>query len=163
MKMETGDKYIKTESFQITKNVLMWNDSMIQLSNVSLITTAPLPAIWFPWYPLAALLFYLGLTNLSKRGHFSFAACLILLVGAAIGYWQYQKNENRKKATVLTLQMNSGMGYQFLIKEKEVMEKIRIVLEKIIADGGIGERSVSINIQDCTITDHASVLDGVKI
>ena len=55
------------------------------------------------------------------------------------------------------------MGYQFLIKEKEVMEKIRIVLEKIIADGGIGERSVSINIQDCTITDHASVLDSVKI
>ena len=62
MKMKTGDKYIKTESFQITKNVLMWNDSMIQLSNVSLITTAPLPAIWFPWYPLAAPVSYTHLT-----------------------------------------------------------------------------------------------------
>ena len=88
---------------------------------------------------------------------------MLIAVGAAIAFWCYTMNSKRKEQTILTIQMNSGVSYYFMVKEKRVLNKLLTVLEKIIADGGVGNASISISVKDCTIRDNAQLFNGLNI
>ena len=72
-------------------------------------------------------------------------------------------NSERKEQTILTVQMNSGVRYFFMVKEKKIVNKLVAVLAKIIADGGVGNAGISISIKDCTIRDNSRLFNGVNI
>ena len=50
-----------------------------------------------------------------------------------------------------------------MVKERRVLNKLLAVLEKIIADGGVGNASISISVKDCTIRDNAQLFNGLNI
>ncbi len=87
----------------------------------------------------------------------------MIIAGAVMAFWCFNMNSERKEQTILTVQMNSGVSYFFMVKEKKILNKLLAVLAKIIADGGVGNASISISIKDCTIRDNARLFNGVNI
>lgn len=149
---------INTPELRIQGNIMLWYGTMIQLSNVSYISTQGLPSIPFPAYSLIGILVGLFLFE----NHPVFSLLLFCATGGWIYYW-YEKNLTIKCTTSLNIQMNSGTTLQFIIRNKEFLEKILAILEKIIIDGGIGSQQIAINIKDCNISGNAHVLDELKI
>ena len=154
MKFKESEKCITVDSLNITRNIMMWDETMIQLSNVS--------AIYVPWYPAAAVLLLLGLSGIQSYSGKTMGF-LMIIAGAVMAFWCFNMNSERKEQTILTVQMNSGVSYFFMVKEKKILNKLLAVLAKIIADGGVGNASISISIKDCTIRDNARLFNGVNI
>jgi len=152
------DKSIQTSKLLIKGNIICWEGTMIQLSNVSCVSTTPLESLDFPKLSLFCIL--VGLMVFKQSAFLGFV--LLMAGGAWIYYWYYI-NEKRKLDTVLNIVMNSGNNLRFLVQDKNFLDKILQVLEKIIIDGGVGEKNVSINIHECEISGNASVLNDLRL
>lgn len=149
---------IDTPRLLVKGNIMCWDGTMIQLSNVSCISTTPLVQAAFPLFSIALLL--LGILLFKYNWMMS-----IILLGAGcvwIYNW-YRINEERKKNTILNIVMNSGNCLQFMINNKNFLDKVLKVLEEIIIDGGVGKQDVSINIKGCQITGNARVLNDFNL
>ena len=85
-----GEKDIKTPSLLIKKNIMTWNDTMIQLSNVSLITAANIDSAPYPiWTALAIL------AGVAFFGTSATLGILLLALGGVTIYFWYTGNEKR--------------------------------------------------------------------
>lgn len=103
MKYAEQEKRIETNNFYIWGNVLRWDTSMIQLSNISMITKANYGLMTFPFWSLVLITGGIALHNISA---------VISVIGSLAGlgwiaFW-YFKNENLKKLILLTIVLNSG-------------------------------------------------------
>lgn len=148
-----GEKYIETPSLLIKNNIMTWDNTMIQLSNISYISAADIALIRFPrWIVIAILagLFFLGEQAL--------LAFFLMTAGAVGMYFWYMENEKRKLGAILTIRMNSGHNLYFTFEDKEFLIRVINVLERIIINGGVNS-PVSINIKGCTITNSNVLTD----
>lgn len=149
---------IETPQLLIKGNIMSWYGTMIQLSNVSCISTSSLGQIVFPIN--SAVLFLIGILMLA----FNVLVSIIFLgLGAAYIYKWYKDNEERKKRTILNIAMNSGNNLQFMFNDREFLDRVLNVLEQIIIEGGVGKQNVAINIQGCEITGNAKVLNDLNL
>lgn len=148
-----GEKYIETPSLLIKNNIMTWDNTMIQLSNISYISAADIALIRFPGWLVAA--FFAGLFLLGKQ---VLLATLLITAGAVGLYFWYKENEKRRQGAILTIRMNSGHNLYFTFKEKEFLMRVIRVLEGIIVNGGVNS-PVSINIKGCTITNSNVLTD----
>lgn len=146
-KFKIGEKYIETPSLVIKKNIMTWDNTMIQLSNISYVSATNISNSDFPF--LAAAIVVFGLFLL---GDSSLLALAFLAVGAGWIYLWYAENERRKKGAILTIRMNSGHNLYFAFTNKRFLLQVLDVLERIIIDGGTHNTEVSINIENSTIT-----------
>lgn len=151
-----GEKVIETPALRIRKNIMMWEDTMIQLSNVSYVSASNIAATAFPVW--AAVMILAGLLLISKSA--VIALVLIALGGLWIYLW-YQENEKRKQGAILTIRMNSGHTFQFAFKNKAFLLDVLKVLENIIVDGT--DKQVSVNISNSTISGNARVLENANL
>lgn len=151
------EKSIETAELLVKGNIMSWDGMMIQLSNVSCISTAAIELMAFPIWSVAIVLG--GLLLLTE---YLLGGLIVLAVGIAWIYSWYYINQKRKANTILNIVMNSGNNLQFIVGNKNFLNKILQVLEQIIIDGGIGEKNVSINIKDCTISGNAQVLNDLN-
>ena len=117
MKFKESEKCITVDSLNITRNIMMWDETMIQLSNVSAITTRPLNPIYVPWYPAAAVLLLLGLSGIQSYSGKTMGFFMII-AGAVMAFWCFNMNSERKEQTILTVQMNSGVSYFFKVQRQ---------------------------------------------
>lgn len=140
-----GEKNIETPSLLIKKNIMTWNNTMIQLSNVSLISAADIDLAPFPL--LAVLIILGGLMLFSASVALAF---LLLILGGIWIYFWYFENEKRKAGAILTIRMNSGHNLHFTFENKEFLLRVVEVLENIVIDGG-SNSPVTIDIKDCEI------------
>lgn len=152
------EKNIITPQLVIAGNIMAWKDSVLQLSNVSSVSTVPLEPIPFPSWALLALLVGLIIFKASWLAAVAFIA--VAVVG--ILYW-YQKNENLKMQKNLIILMNSGMTFSFLFNDQKFLNKVFGVLSSIIAEGGKEERHVKININNSTISGNAKILNDMFV
>lgn len=76
-----GEKVIKTPSLCIRKNIMMWEDTMIQLSNVSYVSASNIAATVFPVW--AAVMILAGLLLISQS-----VLVALVLIGLG-GLWIY--------------------------------------------------------------------------
>lgn len=152
-----GEKVIETPSLLIKKNIMTWDNTMIQMSNISYISAADIATIRFPI--LAALLILVGLFLFESS---AFLAFVLLAIGGVWLYFWYNENEKRKQGAILTIRMNSGHNLYFTFENKQFLLQVLRVMEGIITDGNDGSQ-VSINITDCTISDNARILDNLNI
>lgn len=151
-------KSINTPQLLINGNIMSWSDTMIQLSNVSCISTKPLEEIEFP--KLSILLLIIGLLIFK----YNTALSIILLIGVGIWiYVWYLANDARKSETILNINMNSGMNLRFIFSNGGFLNDVLQVLEKIIIEGGVGEQNVVINIHGCDISGNAKVLNDINL
>lgn len=149
---------IETKQLLIRGNIMSWDNTMIQLSNVSCLSTAVLEEIPFPKY--AILLILAGIIL------FKFNVLVSLLVIAAGGGWIYTwYNTNRKRSlqTVLSINLNSGLNFRLLFGNRGFLDDVLKVLSKIITEGGIGDQNLSIDIYGCEFSGNAQVLNGLNV
>ena len=151
----SGEKFIETPSLVIKKNIMTWDNTMIQLSNVSYLSASSLTLKPFPF--LAALIILGGLCML---GEMLVPGLLVIACGAAWIYSWCNDNETRQTGATLTIRMNSGHNLYFSFANKEFLLKVLDVLENIIINGGANS-PVSINIAGCTIS-NSSVLSDIN-
>ncbi len=155
-KFNFGEKTIETPSLMIKQNIMTWENTLIQLSNISYISAANQATIPFPVG--AVLLLFAGMCLLQASVFFS----LLMMAGGGIWmYLWYQQNEKRKKGAILTIRMNSGHNLYFTFEEKSFLFKVLNVLERIIIDGGTSS-PITINIKDNTIT-NSRILTNNKV
>lgn len=149
---------IDTPQLFVKGNIMCWDGMMIQMSNISCISTMPLAQAVFPLASVALILIGCFVFK------YSMLFALALLGGACAWiYIWYRTNEERKTNTILNIVMNSGHQLQFMVSNKKFLNQILKVLERIIIDGGVGNQRVSINIEGCQITGNAKVLNDVNL
>lgn len=163
MKKEIGkdaskQMVIETPELLVKGNIMSWYRTMIQLSNVSCISTRPLTTKEFPIPSIVLLL--IGV--LLFKSYF-IVSIICLIIGIAWIYKWYETNEELKNNTVLNIIMNSGNNLQFVINNRDFLDKVLKVLEQIIINGGVGKQNITINIRGCEITGNAKVLNDLNI
>lgn len=152
------EKSIETPELKVKGNIMSWDGMMIQLSNVSSVSTAPLDQLAFP--VLSVLLIFAGIVWLKQE---LFLGVLLLMFGGAWIYGWYYINNKRKLNTILSIVMNSGSNLQFVISNKSFLDKVLQVLELIIIEGDIGKQNITINIKGNTISGNAKVLNDLNM
>lgn len=153
------EKSIETSELRIKGNILCWHDTMIQLSNISYISTSPLELIEFPKYSILMIIAAILLFSIN------ILVSVVLLVCSIVWIYRWFKiNEIRKYKTVLNISMNSGNNLCILFGSGgSFLDDVLKVLEEIIIDGGVGEQNVDINIRHCNISGNAHILDNLNI
>jgi hypothetical protein len=131
---------------------------MVQLSNISCISTETLSKL--P-YPIGAFVIILaGFLAWNYNHGITVLACL---VGAVWIYSVYVKNNNRQRIHYLNLYLNSGNVLSIQISDVNFLNKVLKVLETIVMDGGIGNQIISINIENSKFCGNAKVLNDLGI
>lgn len=153
-----NQKSIETPQLLIKGNLLTWEGTMLQLSNVSSISASNLREEKFPI--LSILLIFMSLFCLAKSPLLG-----ILLLGIGSGWlWQWGiTNESRKSKAYLDITMNSGDQLSFLFDNRDFLFKVLHVLEEIIIEGGTGAQNISIDMHGCNISDNAHIFTDSKI
>ena len=152
------EKSIETAQLLIKGNIISCDGMLIQLSNISCISTIALEQLAFPALSIVILL--LGFFMLTQK---VIVGILLLMVGAAWIYGGYYINNQRKLKKILNIVMNSGNSLQFLFTNQSFLVKVLHVLEQIIINGGVGKQNVVINIHGNTISGNANMLNDLKL
>lgn len=156
----SNEKSIETPTLTIKGNIMSWEGMMIQLSNVSCISTSNISLLPFPTLSLVILLGGLFLLF----GKVFLIALLCFTIGICWIYAWFQENEKRKSRTNLNIVMNSGNYLSFIIGNKKFLERMLYVLKQVIINGGIEKKSsISFNINNCNISGNAQLLNDLNI
>ena len=156
--MVKDEKSIKTTRFYIKGNIMTWDEHMLQLSNVSFISTSNVAALPFPVWTLVLLLGGLFVIPVSLL-----AGLLSMLLGGVFIFLWYKQNQKRLSTTNLNIGMNSGSYFCISFTDKVFLENVLSVLENIIRDGGIGNNVISVDIKDCKIGGDVDILNKSNV
>ena len=111
--LAASNREINTDSLKIYGNCLEFKDTVIQLSNVSLVANNPLTLPKFPLWTIAALL--LGFAFLFvEEGAVKFFGVVLLCVGGFFIYTWNQQMEREKQLKKLVIATNSGQTFSIL-------------------------------------------------
>ena len=156
----SNSREIDTDSLKIYGNCLEFKDTVIQLSNVSLVANNPIAPPQFPIWAAAALI--VGLLFLFVDIGVIRVLGLILIVGGGyVAYAWYQRSERDKTLKRLVIATNSGQTFFILFNQSEFLNKVIDTLKEIIAHPG-HHSDIIINIKDNTIGPGGSVIDTVN-
>lgn len=157
--MELNDKKeseIKTAELSVAGNVMSWHNTIIQLSNISSLSTVSLELKKFPFWTIVALL--IGLIFLKYQ--MLIAIIAFGLAGVVIYLW-YRENERLKSQKNLIIMMNSGKTFIICFEDKQFLKKVYAVLCTIIAERNHSSKHIKININNSTISGEANVLNDL--
>lgn len=153
-------KSVETPEIVIKGNIMTWKNTMLQLSNVSSISTAQdIPT--FPGASIALIVLGFLLFNNFKYVEILQAVGIILIIFGIVPIVVYAMAVSDHKY-YLSVTMNSGICYNLVVKDKKFLKKMLDVLEQIIIDGGVGNRNYTINIQNSTLGD-LSVMNNTRV
>lgn len=158
MDLLQNDKCIETKELNISGNIMTWQGTMVQLSNVSYITTQKLNPVKIPWEAL--ILCGVGIVVFTVK---AIIGLILLILGGIIFYIWYKENKKRAQSMILTISMNCGKNLQILFVNKDFLNNVLSVLEKIIIDGGIGNQNISIDLSGSRFDGDAQVLNNLGI
>lgn len=149
------NREISTDSLKIHGNCMEFENTIIQLSSISLISNNSIVPTKFPNWSIAAII--IGLLLLATK---SVPMILLGLIVVAVGgfaiYSWYQQVEREKKLKKLVLITNSGQIFSILFLNGEFLDTVIRVLKEIIANPG-HLSDVNFNIKGNTFTHGAAV------
>ena len=119
MDLLQNEKCIETEQLNITGNIMTWQGTMVQLSNVADITTQKLSPVKLPWSAL--VLIGLGICMFAFKAVIAF---VMIVLGGIIFYAWYADNKKRSQSMMLTICMNSGKNLQILFINKDFLNRV---------------------------------------
>lgn len=139
MRTEMG-RTIDTDYLKIYGNCLEFKDTSIQLSNVSLFSTADIAPSPFPMFSILVVLVGFFLLE-----HSTLFAILLIAGGGWIYYWYYQcqKTKALKKLMIVT---NSGNIFAIVFNDQPFLSQVVEVLNAVLSDP----------------VSHANITVGVK-
>lgn len=146
---------INTDSLKIHGNCMEFLDVVIQLSNISLISTNSVIPTKFPTWSIGAIA--IGLICLLLKAAPIVILGLILIGGGggAIYLW-YQQIQKEKELKKLVIATNSGQTFSILFYNGEFLKTVIGVLKEIIANPG-HLSDVTFNIKGNTFTRGSAV------
>lgn len=153
--LNTKESKIDTNALNIQGNILSWDDTTLQLSNISSISTAILKKLSFPMWTIVC--FLIGMVIGEASGMVAGTLIIVGLVG--ICFW-FAENKDRSRMICLSIIMNSGERFCILFRDRNFLNVVLRVLKKVIINGGVGSQNISINISNCKISGNANVLDN---
>lgn len=148
------EKSIETEQLLIKGNIMSWEDTMIQLSNVSFISTSPLEPLKFPRIILLTLIASFVMMKFNAG-----IGVLLLMVCMGWSYFWYDENQSRDSKKVLKIVMNSGYSLCIIFANQSFLQTVLQVLKQIFIEGGVGEQNVMIDLRNAKISGNANVLN----
>lgn len=155
-----NNREIDTDFLKIYGNCLEFKDTVIQLSNVSLISNNSLIPPQFPTWAIGALLLGLFCLFVNIGAIKGFGLLLIVAGGSAIYMW-YQRAEQEKQIKKLVIATNSGQTFSILFERGEFLNRVINALTEIIAHPG-HHSDIIINIKDNAIGPGGSIIDSVN-
>ena len=154
------EKSIETPQLRIVGNAMAWGESVIQLSNISSVSTVPLELIPFPLGAVITCLIGMALCSFKTVGWIG-VVCIIA-GGVYLAYW-YQENETIKTQKILIVLMNSGKVFTFIFYDKKFLDQVFKVLSSIIAEKRKEGQNIKINISNSNISGDAKILNDLFI
>ena len=156
MKTDLGSpKSIDTPFLRIRENCLELQNTTIQLSNISLFSTADITPEKFPM--LSAALILIGIILLKPL---VVPALIAIIVGGVWIYYWYSSVQKAKEMKRLTIITNSGNVFPILFEDQAFLTKVVTIMTDIIRDPAHA-RNITINVKECTFSDDASVVDNI--
>lgn len=149
------NREISTDSLKIHGNCMEFENTIIQLSSISLVSNNSIVPTKFPNWSIAAII--VGLLLLTTKS--TPTVLLGLLVIAASGfviYSWYRRVEREKEIKKLVIITNSGQMFSILFLNGEFLETVINVLKEIIANPG-HLSDVNFNIKGNTFTRGAAL------
>lgn len=147
---------VEPDFLYIEDNMMKWSDTIIQISNISMVSTANVGSKPFPI--LSVLVILLGL------GAFNFSAFLgIVLVGGGVAWeviW-YQQTEKEKGMQLLKISLNSGVQFTVLFHNKKFLSEVLNRISDLISKPN-SQRNLTINVKDSTFGGNASVVGSAN-
>ncbi len=146
------EKRVNTPSLSIVGRLLRWEDTIIQIDNISLISTADFQQTSFPLWSLVLILIGLLLIR------YSVFVGLICLTGGGLAIWfwnaEVQKTQSYK---YLNIQLNSGRVFSLLFESDVFLKQVLDVFANIFEDNDLTDKNIYIDIRNCRIDDHSNV------
>ncbi len=158
----SNNREIDTDSLKIYGNCLEFKDTVIQLSNVSLVANNPIAPPQFPIW--AAVAFIVGLLFLfvdTDIDIIHIVGLFLFFGGGFVACAWYLRSERDKTLKRLVIATNSGQTFFILFNQSEFLNKVIDTLKEIIAHPG-HHSDIIINIKDNTIGPGGSVIDTVN-
>ena len=156
MKTDLGSpKSIDTPFLRIRENCLELQNTTIQLSNISLFSTADITPEKFPM--LRAALILVGIILLKPL---VVPALIAIIVGGVWIYYWYSSVQKAKEMKRLTIITNSGNVFPIVFEDQAFLSKVVTIMTDIIRDPEHA-RNITINVKDCTFSENASVVDNI--
>ena len=147
---------VDTDFLYIQDNIMRWSDTIIQISNIAMVSIANIGTKPFPL--LSVLLIMLGL------GAFNLSVLLgLLLTGGGVAWiviWN-QQTEKEKQMQLLRISLNSGVYYTILFHNKKFLADVFNRIGEIIGRP-IGQRNLTINVKDSTFGGTSSVVGSMN-
>lgn len=155
MKTEiSAAKNIETPFLKISGNCLEIQNTTIQLSNISLLSTADVTPAKFPVWSVALIL--IGIVLLE---YFPVPAVLVTAVGGIWIYVWYSSVQEAKQMKRLTIVTNSGNAFPIVFSDQEFLSDVVTVMTDIIRDP-VHAKEITVNVKDCTF-ENSSVIDNL--
>lgn len=156
MKTDLGSqKGIDTPFLRIRKNCLEMQNTTIQLSNISLFSTADITPERFPM--LSIVLILAGIALLKPL---IVPALIAIIAGGVWIYYWYSSVQKAKEMKRLTIITNSGNVFPIVFEDRAFLTRVVTIMTDIIRDPAHA-KNITINVKECTFSDDASVVGNI--
>ena len=143
---------VETDVLYIEDNSMRWSDTIIQISNIAMVSTSSVGSKPFPILSILVSLIGIIVANFSF-----FPGFLIMCAAAAwIVYW-YLQSEKEKKMKLLKISLNSGITYSIIFNDKKFLLEVLRKMADLISKPS-GQRNYTINVKDSTFGGNSSVV-----
>lgn len=143
------EKTVKTSNLTVEGHLLRWSDTVLQISNISLITSGNMEA---PAFPTMGLVFVLaGLLGLSAGSAIALIGLVALCVGGFLFYRWYVAWQKSKECKYLHILLNCGYTYSILFENEGFLQQVLEVFANIFKDGGEAGTNYFIDISNSRI------------
>lgn len=157
MKTDSGvTKSIETPFLRIRENCLEIQNTTIQLSNISLFSTADIAPAKFPI--VSAVLVLVGVAVLKSL---TVPAIIAIAVGAIWMFFWYTSVQETKAKKRLSIITNSGNVFPIVFDDQNFLNEVVGIMTDIIRDPAHA-RNITINVKECTFSDEAAVVGNIK-
>ena len=151
---------IETESLKIHGNCMEFNDTVIQLNNISLLSTQDVTPTKLPTWVLIVALAGLAVMLLRVSELLWLGLIMVLIAGVFLYLW-YKEAQRLKELKRLVIITNSCNSFTIVFQDRPFLEKVIQVLKEVIAKPG-HLSDVTINVKNNNFTGDSSVIPNFQ-
>lgn len=143
------EKTVKTSNLTVQGHLLRWSDTVLQISNISLITFGNMETPAFP--TIGVVLTLLGLLGMSMGSAISLIGLVALCFGGFLFYRWYVAWQKSTQCKYLHILTNSGYTYSILFENEAFLRQVLEVFANIFKDGAQEGTNYFIDINNSRI------------
>ncbi len=147
-------KTIDTDFLKIKGNLVSWRDTIIQISNITMISTTDLTLLAFPLWSIVIII--VGIFGFELSTFFGFIAILMGIISIII--WS-SKNQDLKSKKKLNFMLNSGQIFSLIFNDRYFLEKVVTVLTEVL-EADIHDSNITFNIKNNTFHEDSSIINN---